>query len=320
MMRTIAALALGALVALATCGTRPVDAFGPSHCFVVPTWEESAAQVFTGIEYGVAFDSATNKNVTLTLDAYLPPANDTRKARPIAVLVHGGSFETGNSQSDQEPLLARKLVARGYAAVSINYRLDGSFYGLTSRQPVVAAVEDAKAAVRYVRSVSAQYNLDPKKVAIMGDSAGAITSLYTGYASAGHHGSSGTPGVDDSVQIVVPISGAFKDQAFCKGLLPNGKPFGCAVHGDYDDYKNVTGPPQPPLLMVHGTKDLTVPYANGKEVADRAASVGLPVQLITIPGAGHVPFDELWASANYTSQFFTFLSDHFAKGSECPKH
>ena len=70
--------------------------------------------------------------------------------------------------------------------------------------------------------------------------------------------------------------------------------------------------------MVHGTKDLTVPYVNGKEVTDRASSVGLPNRLITIPGGGHVPFDELWGSANFTSQFFSFLADNFAKGAACP--
>ena len=101
-------------------------------------------------------------------------------------------------------------------------------------------------------------------------------------------------------------------------LLPSGVPCGCQLKTTYDDTKNVTGPPQPPLLMVHGTNDLTVPYINGKEVADRASSVGLTNRLITIPGAGHVPFGELWASTNFTHQFFSFLADNFAKGAECP--
>lgn len=287
-------------------------------CWVDPRWDESAAQFFPNITYGSALDVATGKVLELTLDAYFPPANDTRKARPVAVLVHGGSFATGNSGSDQEPRLARKLVARGYVAVSINYRLDGPHDGLTTRAAAIAAVEDAKAAVRYVRSVSTDHQIDPTRVAIMGDSAGAITALYVGYATAGQHGHSGTPGVDDTVQMVVPISGEMKNQAFCKGLLPGGVPYGCEIKPTYDDTKNVTGPPQPPLLMVHGTKDLTVPYVNGKEVTDRASSVGLPNRLITIPGGGHVPFDELWGSANFTSQFFSFLADNFAKGAACP--
>ena len=85
-------------------------AFGPSNCFITPVWPESAVQVFPNVTYGQAIDKPTGKTIVLTLDAYFPPANDTRKARPLAVLVHGGSFESGNSQSDGEPLLARKSL------------------------------------------------------------------------------------------------------------------------------------------------------------------------------------------------------------------
>ena len=101
-------------------------------------------------------------------------------------------------------------------------------------------------------------------------------------------------------------------------LSSSGIPYGCSLNGTFDDYKNVTGPPQPPLLMVHGTADLTVPYINGKQVSDRAATVGLSVKMLTIPGAGHVPFDQLWGSDTYTLEFFAFLADNFAKGAECP--
>jgi len=44
------------------------------------------------ITYGSALDVATGKVLELTLDAYFPPANDTRKARPVAVLVHGKKY------------------------------------------------------------------------------------------------------------------------------------------------------------------------------------------------------------------------------------
>ena len=49
-----------------------------------------------------------------SLSSYLPPSTDTRTHRPAAVLVHGGSFISGNSRSDEEPTLAYELVTRGY--------------------------------------------------------------------------------------------------------------------------------------------------------------------------------------------------------------
>ena len=46
--------------------------------------------------------------------------------------------------------------------------------------------------------------------------------------------------------------------------------------------------------MLHGTADMTVPYVNGKEVFDRAQSVGLPSRLITMKGLRHVPWDDIF--------------------------
>ena len=48
--------------------------------------------------------------------------------------------------------------------------------------------------------------------------------------------------------------------------------------------------------MLHGTQDPTVPYVNGLAVGDRAKAVGLPSSdFITLPGAGHVPWDDIFA-------------------------
>merc|ERR1719291_81726 len=76
---------------------------------------------------------------------------------------------------------------------------------------------------------------------------------------------------------------------------------------------------QPALLMVHGTADLTVPYANAKAVFDRAQSVGLQSKLITIPGAGHVPFQQLFNDGTYFDEFMTFVVSALKlNNAECP--
>eukprot|EP00035_Acanthoeca_spectabilis_P007415 m.136470 g.136470 ORF g.136470 m.136470 type:complete len:251 (+) comp13945_c0_seq2:156-908(+) len=187
--------------------------------------------------------------------------------------------------------------------------LDGSI-GLTTDLPAEAATEDAKAAVRFVRKMNVSWSLDPTKVMIAGDSAGA------GYASAGRHGSSGNAGFSDEVGAVVSVSGELKSQAFCKVIVP--KPFGCSLNLPNKDYVgNVTGPPQPPLVILHGTADYTVPYVNGLEVYTRAKSVGLPALLLTVPGGGHVPFDSLFNNATRMDQLMTFLDLQFATNSTC---
>ena len=62
------------------------------------------------------------------LDAYLPPESDKRDKRPVVVHIHGGSFTGGSKSSVQAIKYASELTMRGYAVVSIEYRLTGSIY------------------------------------------------------------------------------------------------------------------------------------------------------------------------------------------------
>lgn len=65
-----------------------------------------------------------------------------------------------------------------YVAVSINYRLDGKL-GLQTDVPCEDASDDAKAAIRFVRMMNESWRVDPSRVMIGGDSAGAVTSLVS---------------------------------------------------------------------------------------------------------------------------------------------
>ena len=60
--------------------------------------------------------------------------------------------------------------------------------------------------------------------------------------------------------------------------------------------------------MLHGTADMTVPYANGKAAYDRAQSVGLPSKLITMEGLNHVPWDDIF------NTYFTDLTSSLYQG------
>jgi hypothetical protein len=117
-----------------------------------------------------------------------------------------------------------------------------------------------------------------------------IPTLYVGYVKdAATEGHSGNSGFSSQVSAVVPVSGELTDEAFCKGLLPSGKPYGCEVEGDINKVSDMDNSTLPPLAMFHGTLDLTVPYANAKAVITQANKVGIDNILITIPGAKHVP-------------------------------
>jgi acetyl esterase/lipase len=135
----------------------------------------------------------------LKLDMYLPALQAARGV-PVVVLVHGGGWSSGY-RSEFVPMAVR-LAQRGYAAVTISYRLSGE-----AAYP--AAIHDARAAVRWVREHAKQYHLDPQRIALAGGSAGGqIASLagVTGHLDQFDPGAASSS-VSSAVQAIVNIDG-----------------------------------------------------------------------------------------------------------------
>jgi acetyl esterase/lipase len=126
----------------------------------VPTGT-STATTYTNVAYA----SASNAQ---KLDIYLPSGDGPF---PVVVFIHGGAFLMGDKS--MEASNAAVLVGKGYAAVSINYRLSGE-----AKFP--AQIQDCKAAVRFLRANAAKYKLNPDKIASWGASAGGNLSALLG--------------------------------------------------------------------------------------------------------------------------------------------
>ncbi len=216
------------------------------------------------MQYGTAPDLIGNP-VALKLDVF-QPASDTVTRRPVYIWIHGGGFSTGDKTDGAGPATA--LARRGYLAISLGYRLlatgpcGGSGpvpnYCYTA---AFAAQHDAQAAVRYVRKNAAQLGADPDRIAMGGESAGAITSLLTGWR-ADDPGTSGNPGPSSAIRASVPVAGGLPRNDFINA-------------GDA------------PALFFNGTADETVPFtwAAGNVSAMHAA--GISVDMVPFRGAGH---------------------------------
>merc|ERR1712216_1095675 len=115
----------------------------------------------------------------------------------------------------------------------------------------------------------------------MGDSAGAVTSMYHGYvADAQGEGESGNPGYSSQVRVEIPVSGQLRAQAYCGQIHPIAA--GCGIDGDINHVEDIgSRKGQPALFMIHGTEDYTVPYANAKAAFDAAQSAGIASALVT---------------------------------------
>ena len=171
----------------------------PLATAMVPPGPAAAEIVVTrGLEYAV------HDGVPLAGHLYQPAAPGVY---PLVIGVHGGGWQNGATENYQ--YWGPWLAARGYVVFAPTYRL--------SRPGVKTfpeALQDIRAAVQFMRGRAADFKVDPARIALMGDSAGAhLVSLV---ALAGEHplfkdGNAADPfgRVSTRVKAVVPVYGVF---------------------------------------------------------------------------------------------------------------
>jgi len=103
----------------------------------------------------------------MTLDVYL--ASDRKSLHPLVLYIHGGGWISGHSRQsgafDDFPRVLAGLASRGYTVASLNYRL-------SSEAPFPAAIQDVKAAIKFLRAHGDEYGIDKSKGLVWGGSAG----------------------------------------------------------------------------------------------------------------------------------------------------
>ena len=190
-----ALLALHGAARAADCVEPPAD---PSNTYDAPHTYDKLARDYPFIRIAdAALPSGVRKVADQTyvqygtrclkLDMYLPEPAAGRRS-PVVVLVHGGGWRSG-FRSEFAPMAVR-LAGRGYAAVTVSYRLSGE-----ARYP--AAIQDVQAAVRWVRGNAERYQLDAGRIALAGGSAGGQIAALAGVAAQDA----------DKVQAIINIDG-----------------------------------------------------------------------------------------------------------------
>ena len=214
---------------------------------------------------------------------------DTSHPHAAVLLVHGGGFR-GGTRSGYLPL-AQKLAEHGYVAATADYRL-------SPRNQFPAAVQDVKAAVRFLRANAAKYNIDSSHIGALGGSAGGHLVLMLGLTAGVEEFEGSGPNREQSsaVQCVVDEYGPTDfTQSYSKSVdaaqvLP------LFLGGDLDHERlahirssplNWVTPNAAPILAIHGTADPYVAYEQSLWLVERLIAAGVPAELETIAGAGH---------------------------------
>jgi acetyl esterase len=203
--------------------------------------------------------------------------------KPGAALVmfHGGAFRHGNP--DQFRKLCELFSAEQVTCISVEYSLDGGEQTL----------EEAKAAVTWVRQNAQALSVDPGKVAVGGSSAGAYLAASTAILNDGQDRAS----VPNALVLLSAL------------LEPRGA-------GPSEQLASNIRTPLPPTIILHGTADHLVAIARNERFVLEAKTAGSQkIELIPFPGRDHGAFnysekgsnDDFFAAKNYISDFLAKL-------------
>jgi acetyl esterase/lipase len=263
------------------------------------------------------------------LDIYLP--DEGGGPFPVIVSIHGGAF-MGCDKTDMQVMPMLEGLKRGYAVVAINYRLSGE-----AKFP--ALVQDAKAAIRWMRANAPRYHLDPAKIAAWGGSAGGYLASMLGTSArvqALEDLSLGNPDQPCHVQAVVAWFGPTDFLKMDEQLTASGMPPGAGLeHSGANSPESLllgeritkipdlvkaanpetyVTPAAPPFFLQHGTQDDTVPVQQSINFASKLEQVlGKDrVRLELLEGAGHG--DPQFEASHNVQQVLDFIDQCLKAG------
>lgn len=241
-------------------------------------------------------DYVGSKNPRQMLDL-IQPKEKGEKPLPLIVFVHGGAWKSGSKDRGVSQL-APFVKSGEFVGATINYRL-------TSEARWPAQIHDCKAAIRFLRGKAKEFGIDPTKIAVWGTSAGGHLVSMLG-TSGGVKELEGDLGIyDDQSSRVTCVVNYFGPSNFLT-MVEQKSSVDRSAKKKYPEALLIGGPVQdlekaarqaspvtwvskndPPFLTVHGTKDLVVPFAQGKEIHQKLTKAGLDSRFLPVEGAGH---------------------------------
>ena len=236
------------------------------------------------VEEGVIFGQGGGRD--LRCDVYLPPGRPERS--PAVLLVHGGAWRSGDrSQLRGYGVL---LGREGYVCVCSEYRL-------SAEAPWPAQIHDVKAAIRWMRANAERLGIDPDRIAVSGNSAGAHLALMAAGTArvSKFEGEGGNPGVSTRVAAALAIYPAVDLTHAVVGTDPDGTNAVRELMGatareeDYRDASPLTYASAgfPPTLLIHGNKDEVVSHHGSVRMYEALEQAGVPAELHIYAGQPH---------------------------------
>ena len=254
----------------------------------------------------------------LRMDIYSPKS--ITHPLPVVLWIFGNRWSRGSKNH----LPNLNLMSRGYIVVSIDYRL-------SREAPFPAAIEDCKAAVRWIRANAATYHFDPDHIGAWGHSAGGHLAALLGTSGsiAELDGSGDNLNFSSRVQAVCDMSGPSDILQFYEAVSNSNEGMAPTARSSIEQFMGgsveqnkekaiaasattYVSKDDPPFLIIHGENDMSIPVSQSQVLASKLQAAGVPVTLIVDENRGHGVGGPAFAN-QITSFFDKYLKPGSAK-------
>jgi acetyl esterase/lipase len=262
----------------------------------------------------------TVDSLELKLDILRP--GNVHGETPVLISIHGGAWLSGTRTQDffYGSKLFSKLLAKGYAIVSIDYRL-------SQQAKFPAQIQDCNDAINFIYQNSEKYNLNKDKISVTGGSAGGHLAALVGTSNEHNITEFYMNGIKPKYKIkaVIDCFGV-SDLIACRGNS------GMVDHDDSNsaeaqllgfpplirpDLAKLASPTTyitkntPPFLIYHGDKDPIVQYSQSILLHSYLDLAGVKNKFITVKGAGHGGPE--FGKDEYDNETILFLDSYMMK-------
>ncbi|MBL9143180.1 MAG: alpha/beta hydrolase [Verrucomicrobiaceae bacterium] len=215
-------------------------------------------------------------DVELRLHVVKPKGWTPEGRRPCMVSFFGGGWINGTPESSIR--WSQWAASQGLVGIAPDYRTRSRFKAVPED-----CVSDGRAAMRWIVAHASELGIDTNKLVVSGGSAGGHVAAWTAITKPG-------PGKDDPAPTILPAalvllypvtdtkaSGYGGPKRFNNSVE---RALACSVPDQMQAHV-------PPMIILHGDADKTVPYANSVAMRDKLVAEGNRCELVTFAGLGH---------------------------------
>jgi len=281
--------------------------------FPVLVFSQDSDTTYKPVEFPAGYSAKLNVVYTTAkdwegkMDLYLAPPE--KGLSPVVINIHGGGWNHGVKESQTG---FSTFFKAGFAVANIEYRLTG-------QATAPAAVEDTRCALIYLIKNAKELKIDVNKIVIMGGSAGGHLALMGGLLGNDHRFDTNCPGVNNiKVAAIIDKYGITDvwDWGYGKILTSKSarnwlgdkatdKVFAASVSPITYVTKN-----SPPVFIVHGDADPTVPYQQSVDLHKKLKEAGVKTEFITVPGGLHGKFEKT-VNSDLNKAIIKFINEVF---------